>query len=174
MGPVLLLVGVGGFIASSAFGTGDPDGSDLIIFEVNGWHNLVHIASGLLLLAGVRSYAAARTVTLAFGMTYGLVTIIGWIDGHDVLGLFPVDTADNLLHTFLTLAALAFGLMSAPDGELRHKLMRGEGGGESRGGVETAAADVSATSPATLSREDRFRRARDESAQGSAPTEGSR
>jgi hypothetical protein len=107
-------------------------------------------------------------------MAYGLVTIIGWIDGHDVLGLFPVDTADNLLHTFLSLSALAFGLMSAPDGELRHKLMRGEGGGDSRGGVETAAGRVSATSPATLAREDRFRRERDESAQGSAPTEGSR
>jgi hypothetical protein len=172
MGPVLLLVGIGGFIASSAFDTGHPDGSDLIIFEVNGWHNLVHIASGLLLLAGVRSYAAARTVTLTFAGTYGLVTLIGWIDGHDVLGLFPVDLADNLLHTFLTLAALAFGLISAPDGDLSHKLMRGEG--EGREGVRTAASRVSPTSPATLAQEDRFRRERGESAEGAAPTEGSR
>jgi hypothetical protein len=173
MGPVLLVVGIGGFIASAAFNTGHPDGSDLLIFEVNGWHNVVHIASGLLLLAGVRSYAAARTVTLVFAMTYGLVTIIGWIDGHDVLGLFPVDTADNLLHTFLTLAALAFGLMSAPDGELRHKLMRGEG--EGRGGVRTAASNVSPTSPSTLAREDRFRREGSRDSLGTAgPTEGSR
>jgi hypothetical protein len=171
IGPVLLLVGLGGFIASTAFGTGDPDGSDLIIFEVNGWHNLVHIASGLLLLAGVRSYASARTVTLVFGMTYGLVTIIGWIDGHDVLGLFPVDTADNVLHTVLTLAALAFGLMAAPDGDLSHRLMRGEG--EGREGVRTAASRTSATSPATLAREDRFRREGDRSETG-APSEGSR
>jgi hypothetical protein len=173
MGPVLLVVGIGGFIASAAFDTGHPDGSDLLIFEVNGWHNLVHIASGLLLLAGVRSYAAARTVTLTFAMAYGLVTIIGWIDGHDVLGLFPVDTADNLLHTFLTLAALAFGLMSAPDGELRHKLLRGQR--EGREGVRTEASRVSPTSPSALAREDRFRRegSRDPS-RSSAPTEGSR
>src|SRR3954447_9161233 len=175
MGPVLLVVGLAGFIASAAFDTGDPDGSDLIIFEVNGWHNLVHIASGLLLLAGVRSYAAARTVTLLFGATYGLVTIIGWIDGNDVLGLFPVDTADNLLHTFLTIAALAFGLMPAPDGELSHKLMRGEG--EGREGVRTAASRTSPTSPATLAREDRFRRegaGAEDPAGSSAPSEGSR
>src|SRR2546430_12539290 len=62
--------------------------------------------------------------TTLFRSAYGLVTIIGWIDGNDVLGLFPVDTADNVLHTVLTLAALAVGLMPAPDGELRHKLMR--------------------------------------------------
>ena len=48
MGPVLLVVGLGGFIASTAFNTGNPNGSDLIIFEVNGWHNLVHITTGLL------------------------------------------------------------------------------------------------------------------------------
>jgi hypothetical protein len=115
MGPVLLVVGALGFIASSAFSTGNPDGSDLIVFEVNGWHNLVHIASGALLLAGVGNRRRARTVTLLFGVTYGLVTIIGWADGHDVLGLFPVDTADNLLHTFLSLAALVFAAMSGPD-----------------------------------------------------------
>jgi hypothetical protein len=172
LGAVLVLVGVGGFIASTAFATGEPQGSDLIIFEVNGWHNLVHIGSGLLLLAGVRSFGAARTVALLFAGAYGLVTIIGWIDGNDVLGLFPVDTADNVLHTVLTLAALAVGLMPAPDGELRHKLMRGDG--EGRGGVRTAASPVSPTSPATLAREDRFYREQGAAERGSTPTEGSR
>ncbi len=170
MGPVLLIVGAVGFFASSSFSVADPDASDLIVFDVNGWHNLVHIASGLLLLAGARSYGAARTVTLTFAATYGLVTVIGWIDGNDVLGLFPTDLADNLLHTFLTLSALAFGLMSAPDGDLRHRLMSHE-----RGGARSEASEVSPTSPATLERADRFRREEGTTDRPSAPTsEGSR
>jgi hypothetical protein len=170
MGPVLLVVGIVGFVASSSFQVADPDASDLIVFDVNGWHNVVHILSGLLLLSGVRSYAAARTATLLFAGAYGLVTIIGWIDGNDVLGLFPTDLADNLLHTFLTLSALAFGLMSAPEGDLRHRLMSHE-----RGGVRTEASELSPTSPATLARADRFRREEGTTDKQSAPTsEGSR
>jgi hypothetical protein len=169
MGPVLLVVGIVGFIASSSFAVADPDASDLIVFDVNGWHNVVHILSGLLLLSGVRSYAAARTATLLFAGVYGVVTIIGWIDGDDVLGLFPTDLADNLLHTFLTLSALAFGLMSPPEGDLRHRLMSHE-----RGGVRTEASELSPTSPATLARADRFRREEGTTDKPSAPTsEGS-
>jgi hypothetical protein len=169
MGPVLLAVGIAGFFASSSFSVADPDASDLIVFGVNGWHNVVHVLSGLLLLSGVRSYGAARTVTLLFAGTYGLVTIIGWMDGDDVLGLFPTDLADNLLHTFLTLSALAFGLMSAPEGDLRHRLMSHE-----RGGVRTEASELSPTSPATLARADRFRREQGTAGRESAPTsEGS-
>ena len=55
-GITLLAVGILGFIANSSFGSGsNVQGSDFIIFEVNGWHNLVHIASGL---AGIASHAA--------------------------------------------------------------------------------------------------------------------
>jgi hypothetical protein len=43
------------------------------------------------------------------------VTIIGLIDGHDVLGLFPVNPADNVLHILLTVAAFAAGLAPAAD-----------------------------------------------------------
>ena len=52
VGVVVLVVGVLGFIADATFGAGsDVDGSDFIIFEVNGWHNIVYILSGLLGLA---------------------------------------------------------------------------------------------------------------------------
>jgi hypothetical protein len=41
--------------------------------------------------------------------------LIGLIDGKDVLGLFPVNPADNVLHILLTVAALAAALAPAPD-----------------------------------------------------------
>jgi hypothetical protein len=151
VGPVLILVGLLGFIASSAFDTGNnPPGDNLIIFEVNGWHNLVHIASGLLLCLGIGHWARARTVTLAFGVTYLLVTIIGFIDGNDVLGILPVNAADNVLHLVLSLTAIAAGLAPAPG--RRHDLA------DSPGRARTGDVRSSATGPATAADEDRFSR----------------
>jgi hypothetical protein len=111
VGATLVLVGLLGFIAESAFETGNGvQGEDLIVFEVNGWHNLVHIASGAFLLALMGRHDTARIAALSFGAIYGVVTIIGLADGEDVLGLFPVNAADNVLHIVLTLAAFAAGL----------------------------------------------------------------
>ena len=121
VGPTLILVGLLGFLAEAKFDTaigGDPgqlDGEDFLIFEVNGWHNLVHILSGLFLLAFAARRAAARTAALAFGAAYALVSLIGLIDGKDVLGIIPIDRADNVLHVLLTLSGLAAGLVSAGD-----------------------------------------------------------
>jgi hypothetical protein len=58
---------------------------------------------------------SARLAALSFGAIYGVVTIIGLIDGKDVLGLFPVNPADNILHIVLTLAAFAAGLAPLRD-----------------------------------------------------------
>jgi hypothetical protein len=121
IGATLLLVGALGFLAEATFDTssgGDPgalDGEDFIIFEVNGWHNVVHLLSGAFLLLMSSTHARARTAALAFGAIYGVVTVIGLIDGHDVLGIIPVDPADNVLHILLTGSALAVGLLSDRD-----------------------------------------------------------
>ncbi len=112
-GVVLLAVGILGFIADSSFGTGsDVEGSDFIIFEVNGWHNIVHILSGLLGIALSRRADTARTYALGFGAVYLVVTIWGFITGDQVLWLIPVDTADNFLHLLIAVAGLAAGLSS--------------------------------------------------------------
>ena len=112
-GIVLLVVGILGFIADSSFGTGsDVEGSDFIVFEVNGWHNIVHILSGLLGLALSRRLDTARAYALGFGTVYLVVTIWGFITGDQVLWLIPVDTADNVLHLLIAAAGLAAGLSS--------------------------------------------------------------
>jgi hypothetical protein len=114
-GLTLLAVGILGFIADSSFDTGsNVQGSDFIIFEVNGWHNLVHIASGVAGIALSRRVDSARLFALAFGAVYLLVTIWGFVDGNDVLGLIPVDTADNVLHLAIAALGIGAGLASSP------------------------------------------------------------
>jgi len=116
VGATLVLVGLLGFIAESAFDTGDGvSGSDLIIFEVNGWHNVVHLASGIFLLAMMGRHETARLAALSFGAIYAVVTVIGLADGEDVLGVFPVNAADNVLHILLTIAAFAAALAPVRD-----------------------------------------------------------
>lgn len=114
-GVTLLVVGIVGFFVDSSFDAGSGvQGDDLVIFEVNGWHNLVHIATGLLGLALMGRADTARLYALGFGVVYLAVTIWGFIDGSDVLGLIPVNSADNWLHVAIALTGILAGLASDP------------------------------------------------------------
>ena len=117
VGLVLVAAGVIGFAYDSSFSTGQGiDGDEVFgILEVNGIHNIVHIASGLLLLLVAPKRVTARYGVIAFGLVYALVTVIGLLDGEDVLGLLPVNPADNILHIALTLLALVAGFASPAD-----------------------------------------------------------
>jgi len=142
-GAALLLAGIAGFIADASFGTGDSlERGNLIVFDVNGWHNLVHLASGLLLLAAANTAPTARLVAISFGLVYGLVTLIGLADGSDVFGLIPVDAPDNILHLALALLGLVAGFMSP-----MRRASRGRGGGSR--GRESGRFDRSADGSAT-------------------------
>ena len=113
-GAALLLAGLLGFLVNADFGVGNipsgtVEGDSLLGFEVNGWHNIVHLASGLVLLAAANTRPSAKAVALTFGLVYGLVALIGLIDGRDIIGLLPVNGADNVLH----LALAALGIIAA-------------------------------------------------------------
>jgi len=116
-GVTLLLAGILGFIADATFGDlgSDVSGDELVVFEVNGWHNVVHLASGALGLAMAGKPSSARLFALGFGAVYLVVTIIGFIDGSDIFGLLPINTADNVLHLVIALAGIAAGLASSPE-----------------------------------------------------------
>jgi hypothetical protein len=85
IGATLLLVGLLGFIADATFDTGasgrDNDGGNVggalqgdsfLGFEVNGWHNVVHILSGVFLLASFRLRGSAKKAALAMALAFGL------------------------------------------------------------------------------------------------------
>src|SRR5215211_6921578 len=88
-GITLVGAGIVGFFYSADFG--DPGHVDgvLGILDVNGWHNVVHIATGLIGLA-VAGFIAG--------------------DGHTLLSIVPVNTEDNLLHLLIGIAGLGAGL----------------------------------------------------------------
>jgi hypothetical protein len=118
VGAVFVVVGVAGF-----FVTGFDDfaahhtGEELLIFEVNPLHNVVHLALGAL--------AFALCWTRRGALTYGLVVFAGYAAAL-VYGLFAVDETwdflslnpeDNWLH--LALAALGAVIAAIAAAELQ-------------------------------------------------------
>jgi hypothetical protein len=115
VGAVLIAAGVIGFFYESSF-TSDETVRDGVfgILDVNGWHNAVHIVTGLVALALARTHA--REFALGFGVVYLIVAIWGFIvgDGDSILSIIPVNTEDNVLHAILALAGFAvYGLTMA-------------------------------------------------------------
>ncbi|MCW2968267.1 MAG: hypothetical protein JWM71_2039 [Solirubrobacteraceae bacterium] len=107
LGVVLVVAGLIGLAVDTSWHTGSGlQGKHLLGLEVNGWHNLIHVASGLLLLAGVGSRSAARAVCRLFGVAYIVVTIAGIAGGNDAFGLIPINPGDDVLHAVLALVAL--------------------------------------------------------------------
>jgi hypothetical protein len=113
-GVVLIAAGIMGFFYEASFSTGDDAPRDAVLglLDVNGWHNLVHILSGVVGLACVGSYANARLYALGFGAIYIVVAILGFIygDGDSIFGLVPVNTEDNVLHALIGIAGIGAGM----------------------------------------------------------------
>ncbi len=104
-GVVFVVIGVLGFIPGVT-----PDGHLLGIFDVSPLHNIIHLLSGIaaLALAGAGT-KYARMYFQGFGLVYGLVTVVGFVQGTTVLGLFGVNVADNLLHLAIAAVSLYAG-----------------------------------------------------------------
>jgi hypothetical protein len=112
-GAVLVVAGIVGFFYSSAFGSPGEVDEVFGILGVNGWHNLVHIATGALgLLAAAGGYYYARQYAYGLGVVYIAIAIWGFIigSGDSILGFIPVNTEDNFLHLLIGIAGVGAGL----------------------------------------------------------------
>lgn len=113
VGSLLTIAGIIGFFYEASFDTGSALRADDVfgILAVNGWHNVVHIVTGVLGLAAV-GYVA-RTYALVLGLVYVVVAIWGFAETSNgfgvILDFLPVNTEDNVLHLVLGLTGLAAG-----------------------------------------------------------------
>jgi hypothetical protein len=112
-GAVLTVAGIIGFFYNSDFTSNIHDRDAVFgILDVNGWHNVVHIATGVLGLAAAGAYASSRGYALGLGVVYIVVAVWGFIigDGHSILSIVPVNTEDNVLHLLIGIAGIAAGM----------------------------------------------------------------
>ena len=122
-GLLLVAGGIIGFFYDATFAVGDSVSSDeaLSVLAVNGWHNVVHIVTGVVGLACFGSYFAARLYAFALGVVYTLLGIVGlvFLENPDYLfDVVPLNLEDNILHLLIgvagILAALATDSEPAP------------------------------------------------------------
>lgn len=103
LGLAFIALGVAGFFT----------GSPLLVFEVDTFHNVVHLVSGLIGIYCARSgYPMARAYLMLFGLIYAAIAVIGFIQGNTILGMMPVNMEDNLLHAGIAAACLLVGFGS--------------------------------------------------------------
>lgn len=114
-GVIYLLVGLAGFFVADDFTGGSTD-DKLILFPVNHLHNIVHLAIGVLLIAGSRTVAQAKGMNTLVGVVLLLVAILGFLGldfMHDLLNIHSSGSADNWLHLGTGALAVYFGTAGA-------------------------------------------------------------
>jgi uncharacterized protein DUF4383 len=107
-GIVFIAVGILGFVP------GVTHGEHLLgIFHVNAAHNAVHILSGIAaLICGSISTHAARMYFRIFGLVYGLVAVLGFVNGdRPIFGLISNNMADTWLHVAIAAVSLILGFV---------------------------------------------------------------
>jgi hypothetical protein len=107
-GLVLAALGIIGFIPKYI-----TDGKIFNIFLINFEHNVTHLASGVIaILCGLSSGFAAKMFFIIFGVIYGFLAVLGFMQGHGEVMLFEmiaVNMADNWLHTGIAAVSLLIG-----------------------------------------------------------------
>jgi hypothetical protein len=118
-GALLTLSAVAGFGVDHSFSMSHDveHGTLLGLFDVNGWHNLIHLVSGVAALAFSRGVRGARTFAFVIGAVYAVVTIMGLAYGEygGPLSMVAMNPADNFLHLAVGACGLFAGTMSSPD-----------------------------------------------------------
>jgi hypothetical protein len=108
-GVVFLLVGVLGYVPNPIVG---PTG----IFATNPLHNIIHLVSGIALLAGAYTSLGSSMMLKIVGVVYGIVAVCGFflvMDGM-MMGVM-INEADKWLHVALAAAVLAAGFLLPDD-----------------------------------------------------------
>jgi hypothetical protein len=125
VGAVLVIGGIIGFFYEASFATGDSIRAEDVfgVLSVNGWHNVVHIAIGALLLIAAGS--AARGAALFVGVLYIVLCVLGFIatsnsgigfiaENDTLIKLVPVNNEDNVLHLILGITGVIAAYASRP------------------------------------------------------------
>ena len=111
IGAVYLLVGIVGFFITGFDDFFGHDTNETILgFEVNPFHNIVHILIGAAGLLLARTLAGARTYGWLLAVGYGATFVYGLFAVGQTWDFLSLNWADNWLHLVSALAGLAIAL----------------------------------------------------------------
>lgn len=77
----------------------------------DGWRGTQQLLTGTLLLFAQRDRLIAYRALIPFAIFYGVLAVVGDINGHEAFGLLPVDGRDLIVHPlYAALALVVLGL----------------------------------------------------------------
>ena len=82
----------------------------LLILEVNGMHNVVHLLVGVAGLLLARTLAGARTYGWLLAVGYGAAFVYGLVAIGETWDFLSLNAADNVLHLATAAVGLAIAL----------------------------------------------------------------
>lgn len=111
-GVTYLLVGVVGFAVTGFTGITSNGADRLLVFDLNVFHNIVHMAigAGFIAVSRLADPSVTQGVVIGAGVVYLLAAALGFLDSLQILSIDSAFAADNFLHLFSGLAAVFFGL----------------------------------------------------------------
>lgn len=114
MAVVFTAIGIIGFFITGFDNFFSHDtGETLLGFEINGAHNLVHLAFGLLGFALVQSRRGVLTYGLVIGLGYAGALIYGLIATGKTWDFLSINAADNWLHLALALVGFVIAYLAS-------------------------------------------------------------
>lgn len=108
LGVLLIAAGILGFVPGQKI-----VGAEDAIFRVDFLHNVVHLASGLLLIL-LPSIIGGRQTLLLLGVVYAAVAALGFMnptDAYLINGQIAMNQADRFLHVAVAAILLLAGLV---------------------------------------------------------------
>lgn len=106
--------GVIGFFATGFTGPVVLNTNDAILgFDVNIFHNIVHLAigGGLVVASRLSDVAVTQGILIGVGLFYVVATLLGFINYMQLISINSSLAADNFLHLFSGATAVIFGLI---------------------------------------------------------------
>jgi hypothetical protein len=112
VGIVFVVVGILGFAVSGGHHAIGHEGGELVLFQVNALHNIVHLVVGATLAtAAWVGNRPARVANVAIGAVYLVLGAVGFfILGDTAFNVIALNNADNGLHLVIGAALVAVGL----------------------------------------------------------------
>ncbi|MBA2516411.1 MAG: DUF4383 domain-containing protein [Solirubrobacterales bacterium] len=125
LGLALLAYGITGLIFGGQSFSSNPvdgtiNGEKWLGLEVNGWSNLLFIASGALLLFGSPLHWGAKTMSLIVGLALGAASVIALVDKSDVFGIFAANGLTKLVWGAASALLLVLALLPRVGGKTKH------------------------------------------------------
>ena len=120
VGIVYLAVGLVGFAVTGFSGWVVDTREDLLSFDLNGFHNIVHLGVGAILIGVslVREPTITQGVLIGGGLVYLLAAVLGFTGNlNSLLSIDGTFASDNFLHLASGAAAVLVGLLGGDLGD---------------------------------------------------------